>query len=862
MPSPKITAVQPFMKVASQTPTTNDPSQQQHNVFRINFKPQEPKFEPLSPLPWCDSPSASAIGRPDVRFAKPTFKAAYAERLLNPGKKRKRNPDQSQHTQRRKVWASTSPGPKVCRLRKDRPVQNAEEIHRDIWRNILCYCEPRLLLQAKTINSTFHDLLSEQTIWRTSRECHLPDSPECPDSLSEDLYVDLLVGKGCQNKGCARKDTANVSWAFKVRLCIDCLHKWTINVQELPEDRKHMMQDGIDQLPLWDALPMIITRGVRYGEIRSPIVEDRRWRWHGGTLRCLTADYDKLEAEYKYRQRTYNTDNRELEEWWEPIRDETMAQMDALGEVEAWCRQQHEDTFVASGQRRRAKEAFFIEQAGQMDPPLKEDALKCMAAYHKALKSNNAPSKRAWQVLKSKLLPYQDQAMMLVEALEPKPAFTSGRAETEQKRVYQKLRDHRARVPLASGRTLKPEEQFVVDLAQKQFEQCVGDSVVDEDLVLTCLKRTWDAYDKVSSRPSGLNYDGTIGPYKLSMDDTRLILEEVFYKQIPYKSTRGVLVYKSFLCSGCTRKDYVKRHNFEDCMDHILCAHARLVGEGMQYYHYAVTYSLVVGPMSQYGGYSLNGFPFYRFPWLAVPWPRNLPVLPSHVDPVSIPSWDPDADVDYSMTDLKNKPLFLFANRQALATSADSGFTVNFDTAVKALKEIRLNNAGVVKIALQYALDLSSVQDYPVPKLDDFLAAVPTFQATNPALHFKFRCGKCLKEGTEAASARHVKYEVPMEYLHRHWEKKHKSQNLDWTEDLMHLPSDAELIKTMFDSDTQLQRQKDEIMEKVKTVQHPRKKSNPKATTILTTRSAMSAFEELYPRPRHLLEVTEPNNKT
>ena len=281
MPSPKITAVQPFMKVASQTPTTNDPSQQQHNVFRINFKPQEPKFEPLSPLPWCDSPSASAIGRPDVRFAKPTFKAAYAERLLNPGKKRKRNPDQSQHTQRRKVWASTSPGPKVCRLRKDRPVQNAEEIHRDIWRNILCYCEPRLLLQAKTINSTFHDLLSEQTIWRTSRECHLPDSPECPDSLSEDLYVDLLVGKGCQNKGCARKDTANVSWAFKVRLCIDCLHKWTINVQELPEDRKHMMQDGIDQLPLWDALPMIITRGVRYGEIRSPIVEDRRWRWHG-----------------------------------------------------------------------------------------------------------------------------------------------------------------------------------------------------------------------------------------------------------------------------------------------------------------------------------------------------------------------------------------------------------------------------------------------------------------------------------------------------------------------------------------------------------------------------------------------------
>ena len=853
MPSPKETSVQPFMKVASQTPATDDRDQSQHNVFRVIFKHREHSFEP-SPsvlLARSDSPPASAIDRHQVRFAKPTFKAAYAEKLLNPAKKRKINPEEPRPAKPRKVKTG---------LRKDRPVQNAEEIYRDIWRNILCYCEPRLLLHAKTINSMFHDLLSEQTIWRTSRECHFPDSPECPDGLSEELYVDLLVGKGCQDRACARKETANVSWAFKVRLCMDCLHKRTISVQELPADRKHVMQSGSEQMPLWDALPMIVTRGVRYGEMRSPIVEESRWRWHGGILRCLKAEYDKLEAEWENR-RHQNMSDEELTEWWASLRDETMVQMDALGEVEAWRRQQNEDMFVASSQRRRTKEDFFIEQASQLDPPIKENALKCMVAYHKAMKSSNAPSKRAWEVLKTKILPLRDQAMMLAENLQHSPAFMFSQADTEQKRMYQQLRDHRDRLstasektlPITSVKTLKPEEQFVVDLAQKQFAQCVKENVVDDDLVLTCLKKTWDAYDKVSSRPSGLNFDGTIGPYKLSMDDTRMILQEVFYKEIPYKSTRGVLVYKSFICSGCTRKDYVKRYNFEDCMDHILCVHARLIGEGMEYYHFAVTYSAVVGPMSPLGRYS-NGFNWYRFPWLAVAWPRNLPVLPLHVDPANVPSWDPDADVDYSRRGLRADDMVLFNNRQALTTNADFGFIENFDNAVRALKEVRLSNASVVRIAMQYALDLNSERDEPAPSLGDFLGAIPAFQATNPALHFKFRCGKCLEGGAEAASARYVKHEVPMSYLRRHWDKKHKPQNLDWTEYLMHLPSDEELTKTLLDSDAQLQKQKDEIMVKVKSIRHPRKKPNPKATTILTTRTAMSAFDQLYSKPGHSTE--------
>lgn len=117
-------------------------------------------------------------------------------------------------------------------FRPSRPLKNAEQINSDIWQTILGYCEPKLLLEAKTINSEFYRLLSDRSrIWRESRLNHFgPAMPDCPAGLTEQQYVDLLVGRGCQNRVCPRENTARVYWTFQVRLCAECFRQKTIRV--------------------------------------------------------------------------------------------------------------------------------------------------------------------------------------------------------------------------------------------------------------------------------------------------------------------------------------------------------------------------------------------------------------------------------------------------------------------------------------------------------------------------------------------------------------------------------------------------------------------------------------------------------
>lgn len=122
--------------------------------------------------------------------------------------------------------------PRKRALRSSRPLKISDKVNSDIWQTILGYCEPRLLLAAKTINKEFRQLLSDRTaIWRTSRQNSFGyDMPECPANMSEQSYADLLVGRGCQNRNCPKEQTVGVYWTFQVRLCADCFKQKTMRV--------------------------------------------------------------------------------------------------------------------------------------------------------------------------------------------------------------------------------------------------------------------------------------------------------------------------------------------------------------------------------------------------------------------------------------------------------------------------------------------------------------------------------------------------------------------------------------------------------------------------------------------------------
>lgn len=117
-------------------------------------------------------------------------------------------------------------------LRSTRPLKISDKVNSDIWQIILGYCEPKLLLEAKTINKEFRQLLSDRTaIWRASRQNFFGhDMPECPTGMTEQTYADLLVGRGCQNRSCPKEHTAGVYWTFQVRLCAECFRQKTMRV--------------------------------------------------------------------------------------------------------------------------------------------------------------------------------------------------------------------------------------------------------------------------------------------------------------------------------------------------------------------------------------------------------------------------------------------------------------------------------------------------------------------------------------------------------------------------------------------------------------------------------------------------------
>lgn len=120
-------------------------------------------------------------------------------------------------------------------LRPSRPLKISDQVNGDVWHLILGYCEPKQLLEAKLISKDFNTRLNEHnTIWRKSRLDHFgKDIPECPTGLTEQQYVYLLVGRGCQNPNCPRDQTVRVAWVFQLRLCADCFKQKTIRVRNI-----------------------------------------------------------------------------------------------------------------------------------------------------------------------------------------------------------------------------------------------------------------------------------------------------------------------------------------------------------------------------------------------------------------------------------------------------------------------------------------------------------------------------------------------------------------------------------------------------------------------------------------------------
>jgi hypothetical protein len=737
-----------------------------------------------------------------------------------------------------------------------RPLKSSPQVHKDVWTNILCFSPPRFLLQARTVNSGFYDILSAQSIWRESRQRHLPQHPDCPETLTEMQYTDLLVGKGCQSSTCPRQNTTSTNWALLVRFCPDCLTAKTARIQDIATNRRHVTPLGNQ---LQDALPMTFYLSTSHRTEPRDVRETAEGTvWadvpRGSTSRFLKRDYDRLEAEYL---QLLQDDPDVIDSWWHEKRVDTMRQMKQRIRINRFSLLDHINTSGTEVRNERTR--FFIEKARQLDPPIPFQQLELFEAYQKALLTQNLPTERSWETLKAKILPYQADAALLSEALRPPDERRTG-AE-----LWDRIHDHRGTyedLERNSMRILVPEQEFVIRLAREEFQECLDKGVSDSDLVLLSLKNVYDRY-YASEQTQGLNFNGRRGPYQLSLDDARMILEVVIKKHVSPSSQRGVKIFSRFKCPGCVKeKGKGRLFTFEACFDHILNVHGRTVGESPEFWRFALN------ERPQRAMYWYRVLPF---PWYTTRWPRCLPVLPEHQDAADQPPWQQDAVRQYVQETVNDDSAF--AGRSARSPAELSDFLELFAYAAKVLRGVRLSGPALTRIALQYALDMTDEPN--TPGLDKFLEAIPMFQDANPAMDFRFRCGICTSQPGEKASARHVKHQLPVHNLLSHWKKSHDKfhefelvdgeirkislrriggENLSsdmsdahWTEGFMALPNDTELLDLMRSSDEALAKEKKAI-EEAENRGKAKRKPKAKATIIMATRSATEVFNDLFPR--------------
>lgn len=378
----------------------------------------------------------------------------------------------------------------------------------------------------------------------------------------------------------------------------------------------------------------------------------------------------------------------------------------------------------------------------------------------------------------------------------------------------------------------------MIDLAEEHFERLVS-RVADEDLLLLCLRNVYTAFQNCTNKPSGLRFDGTRGEYRLSLDDARLIIEEVMEKRISKSTLQGIKVLESLKCMGCTRWASGKTYSFQSAFEHMLEKHAKIVGKDLHFHRFLKRFKV---PTEYYRG-------GYVFPWYLIEWTRSLPLLPVHASISANTRWLPNEDSQYIPM---REPCVrsMFEGRRAVlqASVGADDFEGNFVHAIKIMLTTRLEIDCVVAVAIKYAVQLQRTERTEEATLADFLACIKAAKQINGGLQFKFRCGACIQRPHVSSHIRCVKHAVEVETLQRHWYEKHRHENIHWVTNFAHLPSDIALTNSMIDHDAKLKEDQDQSVrrETIDIKKNTRKLPNQKAAVLMQKQMVTEVFGQLF----------------
>ncbi|KAK5943361.1 hypothetical protein PMZ80_004368 [Knufia obscura] len=722
----------------------------------------------------------------------------------------------------------------------------------DAWALIFRRCHPRFLISARLVCRDFHDILTTQSIWRDARQ-HSFDALTtmgCPPPLNEMQYTNLLVGRGCQIKSCTRRDTRKIYWPFMRRICETCLaqhlgypEKDSVEAKAYFGYRRQLDPEVRMNIPeqLMDLLPAGSMWLRKWAEPRRLNESGQIWEYDHDRYCVIDSDYERLKEEFAAN---IMTDPSSFLSWAEKKWRATKDRMKIARTLSAldW------DTVLGRGSNRDEKEQYFAEMAADLKPPMSLTVLRRMAAYNNVLDNGNAPSLRSWDLLTKKIdnAQLRAQAEQLIKWERSSDRTFSLDEGRDEDFLHDILYKHRnfglpAGPPKLRQKKRAPEQEVIIQIAHEELDGLL-DIVHDEDVLLVLLNNVRKSYEALEFKPVGLNGDGTKGEYRLLLDDARMVVNEVLMPRIAQECfDRRTKIVSSLRCMGCTRHDANRLDTFEQLVIHVRNTHAKYVGQDMHFWKWAV-------PLQTRFRRSKD-----QVAWYHIPWPKSMPALPAHRKATKEVVWNPNEEQDYIEHPVEEEiDLFdgLEASSDSKITAED--FTGNFCKAVALFSDTRLDSRSTMTLALEYAArrnfqrlerPLSTVTFLKFQTLD--LATVKL----STDFKFKIKCGLCILDGQ---SNYHIADESPQHLASAslHW---HNNKIDDALADVISLPSDRELHRTITELDAKLHAQKRRAETKGRKLAvgddgEMLGKRDPRSAALLAIPSIQSRFDELFVR--------------
>ncbi|KAL8843550.1 MAG: hypothetical protein Q9170_000054 [Blastenia crenularia] len=419
-------------------------------------------------------------------------------------------------------------------LRINKPVQN--RLPSDIWDQIIRQSPLAFVYRNRYAARDFREVLNKYSLWKAVRyNTYGPGHPDPPPGLNEFQYADLLVGIGCQTKGCKNKRASRVFWAFRRRWCQSCLRKKTVTLEECGSflERYPDIDKCIPQLHGWKYTMW------KEGDEHLPKSAILVLR---SDLSRLAEDMDNIEAKFGTK---HSDTHHEVKAWFGKKFEEIDNLVERTKTIESWAVPYAAEIRNEAASNRKARSDFFAAKAQTMEPPLVLADLAALPCFQSAIRSKIELSDKSWTSLQKKIEADHEQEGRRVAKLRSK--------QTHPKRVNKDI-------------ILKIARQVFLDMLN-HYPGLLGP---DEDVVRIYLTRVYKTLQPLTGR----------GTRVLAMDDAKLVYDEYILALVEKLEDedrgKAVMQLRCAACA-CRQGNPPMQGTFIELMEHCWIEHGALL---------------------------------------------------------------------------------------------------------------------------------------------------------------------------------------------------------------------------------------------------------------------------------------------